>query len=45
MINRDKVTSSNAKKEELPPRLKSPRAIKTPIDTNRKAPLVPEKKE
>jgi hypothetical protein len=39
-----KVTSPNAKKEEMPPRVKSPRNIKTPVAT-KKTPVVPKKAE
>jgi hypothetical protein len=37
------VTSPNAKKEEIPPRVKSPKAAKTPILTTKKTPVVPKK--
>jgi hypothetical protein len=41
----NKLSSPNAKKEEMPPRVKSPRNIKTPVATAKKTPVVPKKVE
>jgi hypothetical protein len=41
----NKLSSPNAKKEEMPPRVKSPRNIKTPVVTAKKTPVVPKKVE